>query len=164
MVTAYAALGNGGDIVRPHVGLEVDQPDGRAVQEINPAPQRHVNINPGYRNVILDGLHQAAQTAGGTSYPVFGNYPVQVAGKTGTAVRYTNGVETDQSWYILLAPYPNPKVVIAVTVERGGFGVQTAAPAARAILNAYYAAHGRKIKSAGIAAPGTISTAGSNPY
>jgi penicillin-binding protein 2 len=170
MATAYAALGNGGDIVRPHVGLQVDDPSGRVVQDINPAPQRHVNINPSYRSVILQGLHEAAQTAGGTSDAVFGNYPVPIAGKTGTAVRYPYatqsylGPEVDQSWYVLLAPYPNPKVVIAVTIERGGFGVEAAAPAARQILDAYYAAHGRKIKSPGIPAPGTIATSGSNPY
>jgi penicillin-binding protein 2 len=148
MAVAYAAIGNGGDIVRPHVGMEVTQPDGRPVQEINPAPQRHVDIKPQYRSVILEGIHEAAQSPGGTSYPVFGNYPVQVAGKTGTAVRYPYGYpgqEVDQSWYVLLAPYPNPKVVIAVTIERGGFGVQAAAPAAEQILNAYYLSHGRKI-------------------
>ena len=33
-----------------------------------------------------------------------------------------------------LAPYPNPKYVVAVTFEAGGFGAETAAPAARQIL------------------------------
>jgi penicillin-binding protein 2 len=148
MAVAYSAIANGGNIVRPHVGMEVTQGNGQIVQEINPAPQRHIDIKPQYRSVILEGIHEAAQSPGGTSYPVFGNYPVQVAGKTGTAVRYPYGYpgqEVDQSWYVLLAPYPNPKVVIAVTIERGGFGVQAAAPAAEQILNAYYLSHGRKI-------------------
>ena len=30
MAVAYAAIGNGGTIVRPHVGLEVEDPAGRA--------------------------------------------------------------------------------------------------------------------------------------
>ena len=166
MALAYAAIGNGGNIVRPHVGMEVTQQNGQVVQEINPAPQRHVDIKPEYRSVILQGIHEAAQSPGGTSYPVFGNYPVQVAGKTGTAVRYPYGYpgqEVDQSWYVVLAPYPNPKVVVAVTIERGGFGVQAAAPAAQKILTAYFNSHGRKIKSNGLTAPSSVAVTG-NPY
>ena len=97
---------------------------------------------------------------------MFGNYPVPVAGKTGTAVRYPYGYpgpEVDQSWYVVLAPYPNPKVVVAATIERGGFGVQAAAPAARQILTAYFNSHGRHIKATGIPAPSSISAAG-NAY
>ncbi len=132
MAVAYAALGNGGEIVRPHVGLEVDDPQGRAIQEIDPAARAQVEIDPAARQVILDGLHGAAMEAGGTSYNVFGGYPVEVAGKTGTAERPPN---LDQSWYIALAPYPDPKYVVAVTIEEGGFGADTAAPAALQIFN-----------------------------
>ena len=166
LAVAYSAIANGGNIVRPHVGMEVTQQNGQVVQEINPAPQRHVDINPEYSRVILEGIHEAAQSGGGTSYPVFGNYPVPVAGKTGTAVRYPYGYpgpEVDQSWYVVLAPYPNPKVVVAATIERGGFGVQAAAPAARQILTAYFNSHGRHIKATGIPAPSSISAAG-NAY
>jgi penicillin-binding protein 2 len=68
----------------------------------------------------------------GTSYNVFGGYPIEIAGKTGTAERPPN---PDQSWYVALAPYDNPKYVVAVTIERGGFGADTAAPVAQNILN-----------------------------
>ena len=149
MAVAYAAIGNGGDVVRPHVGMEVEDPSGRAVQEIAPAPQRHLAINPQYRQSILEGIHMAAQSPGGTSYAVFGNFPVPVAGKTGTAQRYINGVESDQSWYVVLAPYPNPQIVVAATIEQGGFGVQAAAPVARQILTAYYDEHPAEAKKAG---------------
>ena len=40
----------------------------------------------------------------------------------------------DQSWYVALAPYPNPRYVVVVTDEAGGFGAETAAPMARLIL------------------------------
>ena len=61
-----------------------------------------------------------------------------VAGKTGTAQRPPN---PDQSWYIVLSPYPNPRIVTAVTIEQGGFGAESAAPAALQILEAYYNKH-----------------------
>ena len=132
MAVAYAAIANGGDVVRPHVGLRVEDPQGRAIQEIDPAIRDHVEIDPAAQRTILDGLRGAAMEPGGTSYSVFGGYPVEIAGKTGTA---ETGLGIDQSWYIALAPYDDPKYVVAVTVERGGFGADTAAPAARQILD-----------------------------
>ena len=47
----------------------------------------------------------------------------------------------DQSWYVVLAPYPNPRIVTAVTMEEGGFGVEAAAPAALQILESYFNKH-----------------------
>ena len=125
MAVAYATIANGGEVVRPHVGLRVEDPAGRTIQEIEPAPRRQVPIEPEWQQAIMDGLHDAAMAPGGTSYPIFGGYPVDIAGKTGTAERPPNG---DQSWYVALAPYDDPKYVVAVTIEQGGFGADTAAP------------------------------------
>ncbi len=146
MAVAYAAIANGGDVVRPHVGMEVEDSSGRVVQEIDPAPQRHLDINPQYRQAILEGIHMAAQSPGGTSYAVFGNFPIPMAGKTGTAQRPG---QADQSWYMALAPYPNPQIVVAATIEQGGFGVDSAAPVARQILDAYFNMHKQEAKAAG---------------
>jgi penicillin-binding protein 2 len=136
MAVAYSAIANGGTIVTPHVGLQVDDAAGRVLEEFTPPPRRHVRMDPEYREAILEGLHDAAQNGGGTSFDVFGNFPIPVAGKTGTAQRPPY---EDQSWYGVLAPYPNPRIVTFVTMEEGGFGVEAAAPAARTILEAYFA-------------------------
>ncbi len=138
MVIAYAAVANGGTVVTPHVGLQVDDAAGRVVKEFEPKARRHVHVDAGYRAAILEGLHEAAQAPGGTSYAVFGGFPVPVAGKTGTAQRIGHA---DQSWYVILAPYPNPRIVTAVTFEEGGFGAESAAPAALQILEAYFGKH-----------------------
>ncbi|MFL5896850.1 MAG: penicillin-binding protein 2 [Solirubrobacterales bacterium] len=135
MAVAYAALGNGGTIVTPHLAMEIEDAAGRVLREFNPKPRRKVKIDAGTRSVIMEGLHQAAQGPGGTSEPVFGSFPVAVAGKTGTAERPGHA---DQSWYCILAPYPNPRIVTCVTIEEGGFGAQAAAPAAHTILEAYF--------------------------
>jgi penicillin-binding protein 2 len=132
MAVAYAAIANGGDLVSPHVGLRVEDPEGRAIQEIDPPVRDHVDIDPAAQRTIMAGLRDAAMNPDGTSYNVFGGYPVEIAGKTGTAERPPN---PDQSWYVAVAPYENPKYVVAVTVERGGFGADTAAPVAQSILN-----------------------------
>jgi penicillin-binding protein 2 len=136
MAVAYAALGNGGTVVTPHVGMEIEDTAGRVLKEFDPKPQRKIHIDPGVRSVIMEGLHDAAQGPGGTSQPVFGSFPIPVAGKTGTAERGPS--HADQSWYAILAPYPNPRIVTVVTIEEGGFGAQAAAPAAHTILEAYF--------------------------
>jgi penicillin-binding protein 2 len=136
MAIAYATLANGGTVVTPHLGKEIEDPAGRVLQEFDPKPRRHVQIDPEYRAAILEGLHDAAQNGGGTSFEVFGDFPIPVAGKTGTAQRPPH---LDQSWYGVLAPYPNPRIVTFVTMEEGGFGAESAAPAAKKILEAYFA-------------------------
>lgn len=135
MAIAYAALGNDGTIVTPHLAMEVEDAAGRVLKEFDPKPQRKIKMNAGTRSVIMEGLHQAAQGPGGTSEPIFGSFPIPVAGKTGTAERPGHA---DQSWYCILAPYPDPKIVTCVTIEEGGFGAQAAAPAAHTILEAYF--------------------------
>jgi penicillin-binding protein 2 len=135
MAVAYAALGNGGTVVTPHLGMEVEDAAGRVLKEFDPQPSHKVKIDAGARSVIMEGLHQAAQGPRGTSEAIFGSFPIPVAGKTGTAVRDGHA---DQSWYAVLAPYPNPRIVTVVTIEEGGFGAQAAAPAAHTILEAYF--------------------------
>jgi penicillin-binding protein 2 len=143
MAVAYAAIANGGYVVKPHLGLRVEESDGRAVQEFRTPSRRRVKIQAQYRQAILDGLQAAAESPGGTSYPVFKDFPIKIAGKTGTAQRVGQG---DQSWYVALAPYPHPRYVVAVTIERGGFGAEAAAPAAKMIIGKLF---NTKVKNAG---------------
>jgi penicillin-binding protein 2 len=138
MALVYATIANGGEVVRPHLGLRAEDPAGRVVQEIEPAPQREAQIDPDARATILDGLQAAAMEPGGTSYSVFGGFPVEIAGKTGTAETFRDGVPYDQSWYVALAPADHPRIVIALTIERGGFGADAAAPAVQQMLTEYY--------------------------
>jgi penicillin-binding protein 2 len=134
MAVAYAAIANGGRVLRPRLGLRIEDATGRALQELDAPTARRVKVAKENRDAILEGLYGAASAPGGTSTPVFEGFPIPVAGKTGTAEKGPG--RPDQSWYVALAPYPNPKYVVAVTDEAGGFGADTAAPMARRILAA----------------------------
>lgn len=144
MAVAYAAIANGGYVVRPHLGQRIEDTDGRVIQELETKARRKLKVAPEYRQAILDGLRQAASAPGGTSADVFKGFPIPVAGKTGTAEKGAG--RADQSWYIALAPYPNPRYVVAVTFEAGGFGAETAAPAARRILASLFDVRGQEKK------------------
>jgi penicillin-binding protein 2 len=142
LAIAYAALANGGTIVRPHIGLDVESQDGTILQKIDPPASRHVDINPLYLETIREGLREAASSTGGTSAPVFSNFAQQVYGKTGTAqyISPTTGVEEDYSWYACFVPASatSKPIVVVVTVEKGGFGAVAAAPVAREILSQWF--------------------------
>jgi penicillin-binding protein 2 len=150
MAVAYSAIANGGRIVSPHIAMRVEQNDGRILQQIEPGARRRLEISSSTRSAILQGLRAAANDPGGTSTVVFEGFPITVAGKTGTAER---GAQGDQSWYVAVAPYDDPRIVVAVTIERGGFGAEAAAPAARRILAAHFGIKGKK----------AIGEAGSSP-
>ena len=137
LAVAYAALANGGTIVRPHVGLDIQAGDGTVLQSIDPPPLRHLTIDPAYRQTILNGLHQAAQSPGGTSDDVMGSFPKPVYGKTGSA-QYAN--QPDYAWYACFVPASatTKPIVVIVDVKRGGFGDVAAAPVARAILSQWF--------------------------
>ncbi|MGH2955913.1 MAG: penicillin-binding protein 2 [Solirubrobacterales bacterium] len=135
MAIAYAAIANGGRVLRPHLADQVETVTGEVLEEIRPAPKRQLELPDG-AETIMNGLTRAAMEQGGTSYPVFGNFPVQVAGKTGTAERGIG--RADQSWYVAVAPADKPEIAVAVTIERAGFGVDAAAPVAARILEKYF--------------------------
>jgi penicillin-binding protein 2 len=135
MAVAYAAIANGGRVMRPRLGMRIEDATGRALQQLDAPTARRIKISAETRNAIMEGLHGAASAPGGTSTPVFEGFPIPIAGKTGTAEHVG---KADQSWYVALAPYPNPRYVVAVTDEAGGFGADTAAPMARRILAALF--------------------------
>jgi penicillin-binding protein 2 len=138
MAVAYSAIVNGGTVWEPKLAEAIRSPTGALLQTLAPpVVRRRVSIDPSYRQLIMDGLHQAAQGANGTSDAVFGNFPRTVYGKTGTAVH--NG-QADQSWYVCYVPDGSKSIVVAVTVEQGGFGAAAAAPAARLMLSQWFGA------------------------
>jgi penicillin-binding protein 2 len=132
LAVAYAALVNGGTIVRPHVGGAVIR--GGLAKPLDFKPVRKVKLVD--VDAIRQGLYLAAHDPYGTSASVFANFPIPVAGKTGTA-ETCHGCE-DHSWYASWAPYDHPKVVVVVMIEHGGYGAQAAAPAARDIYQAFF--------------------------
>lgn len=64
---------------------------------------------------------------------------VKVAGKTGSA---QNPAGPPHAWFAAFAPADNPRAAIAVIVEHGGAGGETAAPIARRVMEALLRADG----------------------
>ncbi|HZL47702.1 MAG TPA: penicillin-binding protein 2 [Solirubrobacteraceae bacterium] len=144
MAVAYSTLANAymhgghGIVVTPHLGMEIDEAGGGLVQSLSFPPVRHVHLNYSDLSLVMQGIHEAASEPGGTSADVWSGWDQEqhpVYGKTGTAEH--TGKE-DQSWYMAYVGDPNRPIVIAVTVEQGGFGAETAAPIARLIASRWF--------------------------
>lgn len=145
LAVAYAALANGGRVVRPRVAEDVRNDEGQVLQAIRERPARSIAIDPADRADILDGLRAAATEDGGTSADVFADFRRPIEGKTGTAERPG---QADQAWYVAILPDAKRPLVIAVTVEQGGFGAQSAAPAARLIASRWLGLKGKLVTGA----------------
>jgi peptidoglycan glycosyltransferase len=132
MAMVVAAVANGGRLMAPHLADRIVDPDGRVVERIEPrgastpiSPQTADALNQMMRTVVESGTGTAVQLPG-----------IEVAGKTGTAEVGPLGANITQPSFVAFAPADDPRIAIAVTVERsvGGFGGTVAAPIARAVL------------------------------
>lgn len=127
---SYAALVNGGKLYSPQIIKEIRRYDGVVVRKFTPSLVRKIPLRTSWLGIIKSYLRRV--TTEGTAKGAFKNFPISVAGKTGTAQVY--GKE-DFAWFVALAPADNPKYVVVVLVEEGGHGGEIAAPAARRILS-----------------------------
>ncbi len=143
MTRFYAAIANGGKLVTPHVLMDVENPNKTLVPTAaTPAPKPIPGLNQGYLNVVQQGLYDGTHLSIGTSYGVFGNFPVPIAGKTGTAQKVVTlpGVvrEEDQAWWCGYGPVGDPKLVVCAWIENGGHGGTAAAPAAEKVFAKFF--------------------------
>jgi penicillin-binding protein 2 len=138
----YAAIANGGYLVNPHLGVKIVDSQGQLVRRLPYTQPRRLGISQQTIDVLQNALHEAATTPAGTSYKVFGNYPVQVAGKTGTAQVFGQG---DYAWYCSYAPANDPQYVVVVMIQQGGHGGTVAAPAARMIYDSLFHVSGGQV-------------------
>jgi peptidoglycan glycosyltransferase len=129
MAEVAATVANGGKLMKPRLVERIESPDGRVMDKRGPAEVDQVmkestaqQVTAMMEQVVKAGTATAAQIPG-----------VTVAGKTGTA-EVANGT-ANQAWFIAFAPVPNPRVAIAVTIERTqGEGGTVAAPIAKQVI------------------------------
>ena len=137
MAMVAAAVGNGGETMRPGVVDQTSAPDLAPLETFDPSrfaqamtPEHAAQLAQMMVGVVNNGTGSNAQIPG-----------VSVAGKTGTAE--TSADQRNIAWFIAFAPATNPKVAVAVAIEDAGTdevsGNQLAAPIARSVMQAVLA-------------------------
>jgi len=135
LASAYAAIGNGGHMCRPHLVEKIENEDGEIVKEPGAGCDQMLGYDQADLTYVRNAL--AGVISGGTAHCAFSGFPlseVNVGGKTGTAERGTPKYQ-DTSWFAaLVGPTADPEYVVVTMVEQGGFGAQTAAPITRSVI------------------------------
>lgn len=139
LVTAMAAIANGGTLMHPYIVREIRNPDGSIYEERAPREIRRV-LEPTVDRTLIGLLEQVVASGGGKKAGVKG---YRIAGKTGTAQkirRETAGYLEGRyiASFCGFAPVEDPIFTVLVMIDdpRGGdfYGGQIAAPVASRIF------------------------------
>ncbi len=106
-------------------------------------------------NTVNQGMQ--AVVAGGTAKGVFTGFPYVVAGKSGTAERFsrrTNDYDTNKdadylaarhrAWFIAFTPSDAPRIAVVAMLEAGAWGAQDAGPIVRKVMEGWLIAQGEE--------------------
>jgi len=131
MARVMAVIANGGRLVRPHLARGAEAPLPLGIH-----PETIAAVKEGLRAVVAEGTGRRARLP-----------TVEVCGKTGSAqvvasarlAKSPNAFELlPHGWFLAFAPADDPRIALAVLVEHGRSGAESAAPVARQILAHYF--------------------------
>lgn len=108
-----------------------------------------INMSDENWDVLYNAL-QAVTQPGGTAYRTFGNYPVSVAAKTGTAQTGLVGDDKNNDyhgWFVAFAPADDPEVAFAGMVEYGFHGFSSGGVVCKDVFDAYFGFDGSQTVS-----------------
>ena len=137
-----AALGNGGTLYRPQIIERIAPPDGDPTYTFKPEPRGELPISQATFEAIREGMVAVVDNSRGTAHRVFANFPIPIAGKTGTA---QVPPLTPHAWfagYTYAERENKPDIAVVVLLENAGEGSEVAAPVFKAIVQEYF--YGRR--------------------
>ena len=158
----YAAIANGGTILKPTIAKAIVKTDGTVIKEFKPeklgvipATKETIKfLNSSLREVVISGTGAGA----------FNSFPIPISGKTGTAQvfgRNPNGsAKADTSWFASYGPSNKPRFVVVMMVSQGGFGASVSGVGTRKIYETFFGVEGSKVSSAKILFPSGIPPVG----
>ena len=162
LVQMYAAIANGGTILKPTIAKAIVKTDGTVIKEFKPeklgvlpADKETIKfLNRSLREVVVSGTGAGA----------FNSFPVPISGKTGTAQVFgknANGrAKADTSWFASYGPTNNPRFAVVMMVSQGGFGASVSGVGTRKIYETLFGVVGSKVSSAKILFPSGIPPVG----
>jgi penicillin-binding protein 2 len=146
LAQATAVVANRGVMFRPHLVNQIIDARTGEKRPVEPQPIRDLKLKQ--QNVDVIRRAMVGVNKEGTGARAFAGAPYEAAGKTGTAQVFSlkgadykaSGIKKelrDHALFIAFAPADKPTIALAVLVENGGFGAQSAAPIARMVLDYY---------------------------
>ena len=174
VLMSAATIANNGRLMQPTVIREIMDGEGNVLQPFTPRVRWDITADPVIKDFncvngectatgimkkvstaavqeVAAGMRLAATDPAGTLNHEFSflNYPIAIAGKTGTA-EYCDDVANAKGvcnpgnwpahgWTVAYAPYDNPEIAILAFFYNAGEGGRVAAPTVKAVMDAYFA-------------------------
>lgn len=130
MALVAAAIANNGEMMQPYLIDKVLSADFAPVSQTSPTVLASP-ISSATAQYLSSMMQDAVEKNYGARVQVPG---IKMAGKTGTAE--VGGAKAPHAWFIGFEAAENSRVAVAVFIENGGYGIESAAPVAKAVMNA----------------------------
>ena len=129
LATYVATIANNGVRLKPHVVDKITDYTGKKVlYQSEPEVVDNMGVSQKNLREVQKAMNMAVN-----SYDSFDGFPMQIAGKTGTA----ENAGSDHANFICYAPYDHPQIAVAIMIEHGTKS-WVAADAAEKILRKYF--------------------------
>jgi penicillin-binding protein 2 len=122
----------------------------------NPPLGPSLITSPAYWSAVDQGMQMVMYGDKGTGRSLTVGFPYRLAGKSGTAERFSRKGNTyddrsnlaylasrNRAWFEVYAPAEDPQIAVVAVLEAGAWGASSAGPITRHILDAWMAAKGR---------------------
>lgn len=130
-----ATLANGGICYELNLIDKVLNNDGNIFFDKTPAITRVNNFKEENITQVQQGMLQVTQGSSGTAKWSFRDFPIDVAGKTGSAQE--SSIRPDHSLFVTYAPFDNPEIAV-VNVIPFGYGSVNSLPIVKDVIASYY--------------------------
>lgn len=146
MAVMYAAIANGGNLIRPQVARAIVSAKGEVIERFEPEVTGTLPVSKSTLKFLQSSLR--AVVTNGTATGAFIGLKAEVSGKTGTGQVFGRNLDgsakDDTSWFASFAPSKNPKYVVVMMVSQGGFGASTSGVGVRKIYEHIFGEGGKK--------------------
>lgn len=134
-------IANGGKRYKLHLVDSFLDSNNKVIQKVEPEVIDEIKLKPETLKTVKEGMLAVTSYDEGTGSTVLRDFPIQTAGKTGSAT-FNEQIQdkigrTSSGVYVGFAPYDNPQIAICVLIFDGGHG-GSVAPVAKAMYEAYF--------------------------
>ncbi|MDV3428138.1 MAG: penicillin-binding protein [Bacillota bacterium] len=141
LASYLSTLLNGGTRYKAHIVDKITDSTGKVIEQTKPEVIEKSNFKQSTIDAIKEGMLLVTSGEEGTvNKSIFAGFPIQTAGKTGSATfsdKQSDYGRDAYAVYLGFAPYDNPEIAVSVVIFDGGSGGYSA-PVARAIFEAYF--------------------------
>lgn len=130
-----ATLANGGTRYSSHLVKEVYNSDGTLKLKKEPIIEEQLDLKSENLKAVYEGMLAVTRGSRGTLRTQFADYPILVAGKSGTAQE--SSARNSHAWFVGFAPYDEPQISIAVMIPFGDCSKSAPAEVAKKVIYYY---------------------------